>query len=68
MLKGLSVQNNLITATNVATIPELKGLWAETLGDPLICIAILDGPVDHSHPSVSAATLRRLLTNGTYRS
>src|SRR5262245_45380351 len=35
-------------------IPEL---WAETLGDPAVCIAVLDGPVDLSHPSLEGANL-----------
>lgn len=41
----------------VATIDGLKELWAETLGDPRVCIAVLDGPVDLSHPSLVAANL-----------
>ena len=40
----------------------LRELWAETLGDPRICIAILDGPVDRSHPSLVSAKLTRLDT------
>ncbi len=43
-------------------IAGLKGLWAETLGDPRICIAILDGPVDHTHSSLAAANLTPLET------
>jgi cyanobactin maturation PatA/PatG family protease len=46
--------------TDVTLIPGLKGLWAETSGDPRICIAVLDGPVDQSHPSLAAANLTRL--------
>ena len=48
--------------TNIEEIPGLKELWAETLGDPQICIAVLDGPVDQSHPSLHAANLTRLET------
>src|SRR5262245_56451891 len=58
--------------TTVATpmaleIPGLQELWAETLGDPRICIAILDGPVDLSHRSLAAARLKRVetLVSGT---
>ena len=40
----------------------LRELWTETLGDPRICIAILDGPVDRSHPSLVSAKLTRLDT------
>ena len=49
-------------ATNVVTFTGLKELWAETLGDPRICIAVLDGPVDQSHPSLVAANLTKLET------
>lgn len=43
-------------------IPGIKELWAEALGDPRVCIAVLDGPVDQSHPSLAAANLRRVET------
>lgn len=38
----------------------LKSLWKETLGDPSVCVAILDGPVDHSHPSLADANFKQL--------
>ena len=38
--------------TDVASIPGLKELWTHTRGDPRVCVAILDGPVDQSHPSL----------------
>jgi subtilisin family serine protease len=50
------------TLTDIATIPGLSGLWAETLGDPRICIAILDGSVDHTHPSLRGASLSSIET------
>lgn len=37
-------------------------LHAETLGDNRVCIAVLDGPVDLSHPCFQGADLRRLDT------
>jgi hypothetical protein len=37
-------------------------LWAETQGDPDICIAILDGPVDRLHPAIRGANLVQLKT------
>jgi cyanobactin maturation PatA/PatG family protease len=37
-------------------------LWDETRGDPQICIALLDGPVDRTHPSLAAAELSELET------
>jgi cyanobactin maturation PatA/PatG family protease len=43
-------------------IAGLKALWAETLGHPHICIAVLDGPVDRSHPSLAAANLTPIET------
>ncbi len=49
-----------VSNIDVAEIPGLKDLWAETLGDPCICIAVLDGPVDQSHPSLAGANLTRI--------
>ena len=48
------------TATDVAEIPGLRELWGETLGDPRVCIAILDGPVDLSHPAFNGSKLTAL--------
>lgn len=48
--------------TDISSIDGLEKLWAETKGDACICIAILDGPVDQSHPSLVAANLTRLET------
>jgi len=38
-----------------ARYPGLGAIWAETRGDPGIRVAILDGPVDISHPSLAGA-------------
>ncbi|MBI2477350.1 MAG: S8 family serine peptidase, partial [Planctomycetia bacterium] len=46
--------------TDVAQIPGLQQLWAQTLGDPRICIAVLDGPVDLSHPVFRGAALSQV--------
>src|SRR4051812_5199307 len=35
----------------------LAEIWGETLGDPSICVAVLDGPVDRSHPGLASARL-----------
>ena len=43
--------------TDVTSIPGLQELWRETLGDPRVCIAILDGPVDLSHPCFQGADI-----------
>jgi hypothetical protein len=41
----------------MTSLTGITELWAETLGDPRICIAILDGPADLSHPSLQGANL-----------
>ncbi|MBP0009253.1 PatA/PatG family cyanobactin maturation protease [Roseofilum sp. Belize Diploria] len=43
--------------TNISALPGLKQLWSETKGNPEICVAILDGPVDLSHPCFEGANL-----------
>jgi subtilisin family serine protease len=43
----------LTVSSEVRPIPPLEhieAIWARTLGDPEITIAVLDGPVDASHP------------------
>jgi cyanobactin maturation PatA/PatG family protease len=40
----------------------LQSLWSETTGDPRICVAVLDGPVDLSHPCFSGAQLAHVET------
>lgn len=48
--------------TDISALPELQSLWTQSLGDPGICIAVLDGPVDQSHPCFEGARLTRLQT------
>ncbi|WP_375766852.1 S8 family serine peptidase [Archangium gephyra] len=43
-------------------LPGLAELWAETLGDPRVTVAVLDGPVDLSHPCFEGADLTVLPT------
>jgi hypothetical protein len=43
-------------------LPGLTDLWAETMGDPEIRVAILDGPVDDTHPCLAGASIERLPT------
>jgi len=38
----------------------LRELWQETQGDPRICIAVLDGAVDVSHPCFSGVDLTHI--------
>jgi cyanobactin maturation PatA/PatG family protease len=45
-----------------AMLPGLSELWAESAGDPEICVAVLDGPVDVLHPCFRGARLDRLET------
>jgi hypothetical protein len=46
----------------VSILPEIEQLWSVTIGDPEICVAILDGPVDMEHPCFTGARLKRLET------
>jgi len=43
-------------------IAGLKELWNETLGDPNVCVAVLDGPVELSHPSLVGVNLTQIET------
>ena len=42
---------------NLSVLPGLSAMWAETLGDPRVMIAVLDGPVDLRHPCFAGAEL-----------
>jgi len=43
-------------------LAELEALWRQTRGNPAITVAVLDGPVDLSHPCFEGARLRTLAT------
>ena len=45
---------------DISSIPGIQDLWRKTLGDPRIFIAVLDGPIDLSHPCFHGADLKRL--------
>lgn len=45
--------------SDLHTILGLPELWAQTLGDEKICVAIVDGPVDTSHPAFHGASVER---------
>ena len=47
---------------NISDLLNLDVLWNETLGDPDICIAVLDGPVDLSHTCFKGSTLTEIKT------
>jgi len=48
-----------VLATTISMAGQQE-LWAETLGEPQICVAVLDGWVDQSHPSLVGAKLTPL--------
>jgi len=48
--------------TNILALPEINSLWSVSIGSPNICVAILDGLVDQSHPCFDGADLTRLPT------
>ncbi len=48
--------------TQVAELPGIESIWTQSTGNPHICVAILDGAVDQSHPCFDGANLRRLPT------
>ena len=43
-----------------SSIPGLRDLWRLTLGDPGVCVAVLDGPAALEHPCLRGANVRRL--------
>jgi len=43
-----------------STYLDLEKLWSMTYGDPRVCVAILDGPVDRSHESLRHAAITLL--------
>ncbi|WP_328943344.1 S8 family serine peptidase [Streptomyces sp. NBC_00250] len=45
-----------------AVLGELRSRPDEPFGDPRVCVAVLDGPVDLSHPCFAGADLTRLDT------
>lgn len=45
----------------VSSIPGIQDLWTKTIGDPRVLIAVLDGPVDVSHPCFDGAKLEERL-------
>jgi hypothetical protein len=47
---------------DVNSIPGLAELWSQMRGDARVTVAVLDGPVDRSHPSLRLANLATLET------
>jgi hypothetical protein len=54
-----------MTMSQLPGLGGLAELWEETVGDPSVCVAVLDGPVDRSHPSLAPARLGCLETTAT---
>ena len=48
--------------SDISVLPGLQSLWDESVGDSHVCVAVLDGPVDLSHPSFQGAQLTKLPT------
>ncbi|WP_333353382.1 hypothetical protein [Microcoleus sp. herbarium14] len=47
---------------DLTQIPGIQSLWEKTSGDSRICVAVLDGLVDRTHPCFAGADLKRLPT------
>ncbi len=45
-------------------LPGIDQVWRHTLGDPRVCIAVVDGPVDVSHPCLRGAQLTMVGASG----
>ena len=54
MLGGLNL--------DVQAVAGIRSIQKATLGDPEVCVAVLDGPVDLAHPCFAGANIRRLDT------
>lgn len=52
---GISEMTDPIGITN--HLPELKRIWQESIGEPEIMVAIIDGPADLSHPCFEGADI-----------
>lgn len=45
-------------------LPDLERVWSSTLGDPRVCIAVLDGPAALAHPAFDGALVRQVDFSG----
>ena len=52
----------MVSLSREPKLSDLRSLWNLTVGDPRICIAVLDGPVDQSHSCFQNAELSQLTT------
>lgn len=62
-----SVETHLANASpsGQAVLGECGPLWARSLGDPSVCIAVLDGPVDLTHPCFEGADITLIGASNT---
>ena len=56
-VREIGARTRAVAAGSIPSIPGLSELWSETLGDPRVVVAVLDGPVDRGHPSLAGARL-----------
>lgn len=56
-----------LAANDLTLVPGLPELWAQTLGDPRVCVAVLDGPVDRTHPAFAEARLTEVSLDDAVR-
>jgi len=55
--RASAVAGSSVVAGSIPSVPGLLDLWAESTGDPRVAIAVLDGPVDRTHPALVGADL-----------
>lgn len=60
--RNRSIVSSPAIAIQSHALSGLRSLHSETLGDPRICIAVLDSPVDQSHPCFKGANLTQIQT------
>jgi len=61
-VKTTSIKTPEASVTDISALPGLSSIWSQTWGNSDICIAVLDGPVDQSHPCFEGAQLTPLQT------
>lgn len=65
--RAISDRLRLLASAPYPSIPGLAALWNITKGDPRVTIAVIDGPVDTSHPCFAGASLQTLYLKGQAR-
>jgi cyanobactin maturation PatA/PatG family protease len=57
---NLTSDSLIENALRINTIPGIPELWAETLGDKRVCIAVIDSNIDYEHSSFKGADIRTI--------